>query len=344
MDRNTLIGFILIGALMVGMFYFNSKGNQAYLADQKRIEDSIARFKKPIDAITAKLDSLKYDSARKVQSAGAFQQSVNVAEQLTVVENNVLKITFTNKGGQPKQVELKNFKTAAGKPLILQEGAFNKLSYGINSGTNQTAQTADLSFVAAPEAQNADKSKSISFSIKDSTGREIVHQYTLRPDDYLIDFSIIMNGADRLVTKNTINLLWQTQTPQLESDISYEKQQSHICYLDNDKYDFEMIGVEGNSKKFDVPVNWLAVKQQFFITTLINKNKFQAAEINWTVPADTALHTIAKSIANATISLPAGSVAQVPLQLYYGPSDYNILKAYHNDMESIVPYGSGVFA
>jgi YidC/Oxa1 family membrane protein insertase len=85
------------------------------------------------------------------------------------------------------------------------------------------------------------------------------------------------------------------------------------------------------------------VKQQFFIAALVNKSKFQNAEVKWDVP-DTTTHTLAQTTANLNLAVPAGNNTTIPLQLYYGPSDYNILKGYGNNMEQIVPYGSGVFA
>ena len=344
MDRNTVIGFVLIGLLLMGMFYFNNKGNAAFQAEQKRMEDSIQKAKPKVDIVKLKADSLRFDSARREKSVGGLQQAASATEELTTIENEVIKITFTNKGGQPKTVELKNYKTLDGKPVIIQKGDFNKISYDINSGDNQTAHTADLAFVTGAKTDNADKSQTIGFSIKDSTGRQIIHQYTMHPNDYILDFAIKMEGADKLVSQNTLNLQWQIQTNQVEKDHEYEKQQTHICYLADGNFDFTMLGNSGDDKKFDKPVDWLSVKQQFFISALVNKSKFQNAEIKWIVPSDTSLHIIAQTIANCRISLPTGSSASVPLQLYYGPSDYHVLKAYNNKMENIVPYGSGVFA
>jgi YidC/Oxa1 family membrane protein insertase len=77
---------------------------------------------------------------------------------------------------------------------------------------------------------------------------------------------------------------------------------------------------------------------------LINKNKFAATEVKWVVPADTALHIVAQTFTNFKSNVAPGPSAHIPMQLYYGPSDYNILKTYHNRLENIVPYGSGVFA
>ena len=343
MDRNTIIGFVLIGVLLIGMFYINSKSSMALQAEKKRIEDSAAAAKPKIDPAIAKKDSIFTDSllkAKAQQVVTGFKLDTSNKEELTFLQNDVLKITFTNKGAQPKLVELKNFKTYDGKPLILQSGNFNKITYKVNSGGG-TPQTDDLFFIKGEVKENADKSQSISFSIKDSGGKDIItHQFSLKKDDYMVDFNITMNGADKLVTQNTINLLWQTETPQSEKTISYEKTQTHFCYLYNGKYDFVALGNGGN-EKFDKPVDWLAVNPQFFVTTLLAKNKFQSAELNWVAPAD-SLKIVAQTTANCRINVPANGA--VPLQLYYGPNDYTILDKYGNNMHQIVTYGSGPFS
>ncbi len=343
-DRNTVIGFVLIGLLMMGMFYFNSQGNKAYLVEQKRVADSIARTKPAVDTVKSKQDSTSASTVRIMQAAGGFQSSINNPEEIIEVDNGVIKVIFTNKGGQPKRVELTKYKTFDGKPVILLDNAKNKISYDINSGEGRTIPTSDLTFDAATKTVNADKSTTVSFNLKDTTGKEIIHQYTVHPDNYLIDFSIILKGADKLVTQNIINLNWQVATQKVEKDIHFEKQQSHLSYLTDDKYDFESFGTNSGEKKFEKPVEWIALKQQFFAATLINKNKFQSADVQWVVP-DTSTHLIAQTSANFKINAATtGGNTQIPLQFYFGPSDYNILKQYNNRMENIVPYGSGVFA
>ena len=343
MDRNTVIGFVLIGALLIGMFVINSRSNQAFLAEQKRVEDSIARTKPKADTAAIKKDVKLTDSIvdAKQKLPAVFIADTTKTERLDTLENDLIKIVFTNKGGQPKRVEIKSFKKFDGSPIILDKGEFNKLSYLINTGANDTRQTAMIPFVTAGKTVTADKGQSISFVLKDTTGKEIVHQYTIKPGSYLVDFNISMTGADKWVSQNAINLLWQTETPQVEKDITYERQQSHICYLENGDYDFEYVA-SGDDMKFDKGVDWLAVKQQFFISALAAKNKFQRADVKWAVPAD-SLHIIAQTTANLSLAV-TGNATTIPLQLYYGPSDYTILAAANNKMENIVPYGSGVFA
>ncbi|MFT3910598.1 MAG: membrane protein insertase YidC [Ferruginibacter sp.] len=342
MDRNTVIGFILIGALLIGMFIINSKSRLAYEGEQKRIADSIAAVaKSKIDTTALKIDSAKLAAMQAAKTAGAFQSNLNT-EQSIVVENEVLKITFSNKGAQPQIVELKKFKKLDGSPVIIQKGDFNKLSYKVNTAGNHTDESANLIFSAGTITTNSDKSQTISFTAGDTLGRKVTHQYVIKPNNYLVDFNIKVVGADQLFSQNSINFLWQTEAEQVEKDHAYELTQTHICYVKDNDYDFEYVGSGGN-KDFSKPVDWIALKQQFFIAALASKNKFVSANTNWAVPSDTAARYLARATTNARYNI-SGNDPEIQLQLYYGPSDYNILKKYDNKMENIVPYGSGVFA
>lgn len=341
MDRNTVIGFVLIGALLIGMFVINSKSRLAYEGEQKRIADSIAALKPKLDTALARLDSLKTDTLKRAGQQNSFQSPAATA-QLITVENEVMKITFDTKGAQPKKVILKKYKRFDSTDVVLQSGDFNKISYPVNAGVNQTAQTSDIIFTALPIVVNADKSQTLSFTTGDSAGKQITHQYIIRPNDYMIDFNIIAKGADNLFSQNAINLSWQTEAEQIEKDHKYELTQTHISYVKDNNYDFEYIG-KGDSKTFSKPVDWIGLKQQFFISALVAKNKFVSASTEWKIPTDTNTY-IARATTNTKISLQPGKDASAALQLYYGPSDYNILKKYNNKMEDMVPYGSGVFA
>lgn len=342
MDRNTLIGFGLIGIMLIAMFTINSKSRVAYEQEQKRIADSIAALKPKIDSNVVKQDSARLDTIKQAQLHNDFQSQPGT-EQLIAVENNLLKITFSNKGAQPVKVELKNFKKYDGSRVVLQEGNFNQFSYSINAGNNKVAQTNDIYFVAQPKVTHADSSQTLSFVAKDSSGKEMVHEYSIKPNDYMVDFTIKATGAAQLFTANTMNIHWQAEAEQIEKDHKYELTQTHLCYVENKEYDFETL-LENGDISFNKSVDWIALKQQFFIAGLSAKNKFSSANTRWEVAQDTATPYLARSTANAIVSLPQGNTAQVPLQLYYGPSDYNILKQYNNQMENIVPYGSGIFA
>ncbi len=342
MDRNTLIGFALIGALLIGMFVLNGKDRAANEALKKHETDSIAALTPKIDSNTVKLDEIKADSLKTInQTKGLLQDTTK--PQMVVLENEVLKITFTSKGAQPAIVVLKNYKKYDSTLVQLQNSNFNKISYAINTGTNQTAQIENINFTVQPVTNNADGSKTLSFTTGDSSGsKQLTHQYTLKPNDYLMDFNIITKGTD-LFTQNTINLLWQTEAPQIEKDFKYELTQSHIAYVENGDFNFEY-SAKGDTKTFNKPTSWVAAKQQFFIAALLAKNNFEkGSSFEWKVPKDSNSF-IFQSVANLKVAVQPGAATGTTLQLYYGPSDYNILKKYGNKMENIVPYGTGIFS
>ncbi|HEY5406843.1 MAG TPA: membrane protein insertase YidC [Ginsengibacter sp.] len=344
MDKNTVMGFLLLGLLFIGYIFYNSRGKEAFEKQQQHIKDSIERLKPKIDTA---INAIKNPASntRQEPSLQGIKQDTSAKETFFTIENKVLKITFTNKGGQPKRVELKDFKTFDKKPLILQDGNFDNISYAINTGNNQAMQTSDLLFSSSGPQKTGDGKEMISFSLQTKDGQKIEHQYTLSPDDYMIGFNIVLDGADKLVTQNTLNLTWQSKATKQEEDILWETQQSHVDFVENGDYDFERL-TEGKSdeKKLDKPVDWIALKQQFFASAIVAKDKFENAGLNWEVPADTSLHIIGKLTANMRIKVAEGQNAVIPLQLFYGPGDYKILKSYGNQMYNMVPLGSGIFA
>ena len=345
MDRTTVIGFVLIGILLIGMLFINNQSKQEFDAKQaieKKKADSLAGLNQKVDTSAAKRDAKITDSILNAKKQLPSNFITDTVEQLTTIENDVLKITFTNKGGQPKAIELKKFTTLDKKAVKLMAGDFNKLSYEFKAA-GKTSKTSDLFFIKQENKINADSSQSLTYSIKDSTGDVVTHQYILPApgiNGYMLDFNINLKNAASMVEQSTMNFLWQTEIPQIEKNLIYEKQQTHICYYYNGKYDFVQLGSGGN-EKFDKPVDWLAINPQFFVSNLIAKNKFQSAELNWVTPAD-SLKIILQATANCRITVPANGV--VPLQLYYGPNDYTILKKYNNEMGQIVTYGSGPFS
>jgi len=342
MDRNTLIGFILIGGLLITMFYFNSKNRLQYEAAQKKISDSIAlvtQSKK--DASSTKKDSTKLNQNFSPSQTGGFPKADN-NEKLTTLENEVFKITFSNIGAQPRAIELKKFKKYDGSLVVLNQAEFNKINYRFNSSVNHTNAVNEIAFNSLPVIVNQDNSQTISFEIQDSTGKKITHEFTIRPNEYMIDFNIKINGADQLFSQHTINFEWNVESPRIEKDFNYELTQSHLGYLEDEKFNFEYISKE-DSKELK-KVSWIGIKQQFFLSSLIAKEKFTNSVSQWNLPHDTVNNFLSRVNTNASYNLQSGPVASASLQLYFGPSDYNILKKYNNQLENIVPYGSGIFA
>ena len=132
MDRNTVIGFTLLALLFFGYFYYTQQGQKTLEKQRIHVQDSLDKIKSRID--TAQLKAKNADSTNiapvSTLPSGLVQDS-SLTEGTFTIENNLAKYTFTNRGGQPKIVELKKFKTAGGQPLLLNDGKFNDISYEI---------------------------------------------------------------------------------------------------------------------------------------------------------------------------------------------------------------------
>jgi YidC/Oxa1 family membrane protein insertase len=339
MDRNTVIGFVLLAGLLFVYLYLSTQSSKELQYQQQKINDSLAFVQRVKDSMavindTSAVAPVSQDTSGVLKSSGR--------EELTTVENEVIKITFTNKGGQPKGVELKRYNSPRDSGLVvLNNSTFDKISYPVNAGPNQTSQVGDLYFNAPVVNKNADNSQTVIYTIPaGNNGELITHQFTLKPAAYLLDWNIQMNGADKLLTQGAFNLIWQSRPVPHEKDAKYERLQTNICFVEDNDFDYMSQKTE---RVFEKPVQWVSVSQQFFNITLIAKDNFSSGEVRWVRAADTA-STIAEVTANLQKKLAAGAVASVPLQLYFGPNDYTILKQQAEDMDKIVNLGRDMYA
>ena len=342
-DRNTVLGFVILALLFFGYFYYTNK-EQAAVRKNKAIQDSIANVNKPKpDTSTVKIDSAKADSVNRVVSAGVFYAPADTTENLMFAENALIKIAFTNKGGQPKWVELKKYKNHDSSRVKLAAADFNKISYAVNTGANQSMQVDQLVFSAGKKSVNEKGDTVVVFSRHSSDMSSVItHRFVLKPDDYMIDFDVELTGADKLFTQGKMNLTWQYEAAQLESDIRFEKENSQIAYVMDDEFDYHTIG-RRNSKEFDKPVNWIGVRQRFFNTILVAKNKFTSGKMDWNIPPDNQ-HKIVDVTSNMSIDVPASASSTIPFSIFYGPSDYTVLKKYNKQFDKLVNLGQGPYA
>lgn len=343
-DKNTIIGMVLLVALFIGFFYITNTQQQAVANLQQHQKDSLDKIKltqiKPVD----KVDSSRRDTATKIAAAGDFNTAAIGAEQLIVVENEVVKVTFTNKGGAVKQVELKNYKSSYdGKPVVLGGAAKDNISYKINTGNNNANLVANLYFTPSAIVKNADGSQTINYTIAGVNGESVTHQYIIKPNNYLIDWNVSMTGADKLLTGGNLNMVWNWQTKQAEKTALYERQMSNICFSEGNSFDYIS---QKKEHKFEKAGQWISMVQQFFNTTLIVKNGFTNGQINWTRSLDTDTTNTLATLDNTTfnINTPAAASTAIALQLYYGPNDYKILQSAAPEMDKIVNLGRDMYA
>lgn len=339
-EKNSVIGMVLLAFLFFGYFYFTRQGQIELELKQKQINDSLAAIQPPVKNTP---DTVALTETLSTPIApGSLVQQGTATETFTVLENNLVKIAFTNKGGRPALVEMKKYQVGDSTPVQLVSAPFNNLSYRINTGLNQTASTGDL-FFAASEVTNAeDGSSSLVFTLADSSGRSIEHRYTLKQGQYMVDWNIAVKGADQLFTNNTINLLWQVQADQQELDIKTEKIETQLGLFGADGFDYFTMS-DGLGKNWDTGLKWLGIKQKFFNTTLIAENGFNYAEVNCRMPDDST-GIVAQTVASLRSTFPPSNTANLSYRYYVGPNDFKTLKSYNLEMEDMVNLGQGFYA
>ena len=341
-DKNTVIGFILLGILFFVYFWYTNKQNVEWQAIRQKQEDSVrqaqARLRKVTDVAFASKDSLRRDSAARISAAGSFTTAALGQEALVVLENEFLKVTLTSKGAQVKQVELKKYTTAKGKPVILGEN--NSLSYSINTSQNQSAPSSSLYFTPQPVTNDSAGAQSASFVISSAGGQTITHQFTLEKNAYQVNWNIAIQGAGQLLSNGTLNLNWQGASVQQEGTAEYERQMSNICFSEGDEFDYIS---SKNEWTFSKPVQWVGLVQQFFNVTLITEKPFKSGQINWQRKTDST-----SNLATSEVILQAASDNQgqlvLPLKMYYGPNDFALLSKQAPEMEKIVNLGRDMYS
>ena len=340
-----MIGFILLGILFVSFFVYNNNQAQAFQAYEKHIKDSIGKLNagkvQGLDSIKAKIAAVEQDSLKKVAMAGTLKNAASGVEQTTIIENDLVKVTLTNKGGKIKFVELKKYKSYDGTNVKLGAET-DKIGYLINTSNTTAAQTNDLFFTASALVNNKDGSQTINFSLNDSASKPVSHTFTIKPNSYMIDWDINLQNTNQLLTNGQLNFEWNSTTYQHEKSASYERtQMSNVCYVEDKDFDYISRKTE---HKFEKPTNWLSVVQQFFNTTLVAKNNFNSGNVNWQRATVDTAKELAKVDAVFDIKV-SGINASIPMQMYFGPNEFETLKRQTPpEMAQIVNLGRDMYS
>jgi len=340
MDRNTIIGFVLLGLLLFAYLFTATKNSQLLERQKQHQADSLAVVKKMQELMVVKQDSAKIKVASG-DSLSGFNKAIGGTEKLLTVENDLLKIVFSNKGGQPREVVLKKFKLYDSSLLQLVDSSLaNRLSYPINTGNNQRQDISDLFFDEAGVVKSADGTQTITYRLPAPSGLSIEHQYVLHPDSYLVDWNLTTTSANQLFSQNNLNIDWHSEMKKSQTYVYYEKRLTNVCFSTGDEFDYISSKTE---KTFEKPVQWVAVVQQFFNRTLIAKNNFEGGEIHWAREISDTSNMLGTADVRLQAKLP-GNAATLNFQWYFGPNDYYILKKTGPHMDRIVDLGRDLYS
>ena len=276
MDKNSIIGLSIIGLLVVALSIYNQPSAKEMEAMKHR-EDSIEKVnkekaaadtRKQIQATTVDTTSATValsDSARSAmerEKYGDFASAVSGTEQFITLENKLIKVQISSKGGKVKSVELKNYKTFNQKPLLLLNGDSSKFNLSLSS-QNRIINTEDFYFTAAGTSGSKN---SASLRLMAGDGKYLEFVYTLPEDSYMLDYKVNVVGLQNVIAENAsfINLEWKDYDLKKEKAIKNERMASTIYYRFTDD-DVDYIN-EAKSEKKDLKTktHWLAFKQQIF--------------------------------------------------------------------------------
>ena len=352
-DFNSLIGFVLLGGLLMFWMYTNQptpeeleKQRTEFVQDSIQKVQQIATPSKPIEdtAITTinPADSVAIVNAQNELGAFAYSATLPSAKaKTTVIENDLLKITVSNKGGQITEVELKTFKTHDQKPLYLIKNANS--SFNINFGTNDNRilNTKDLFF--EPTLTKNGENQLLSMKLKVDGNRYLEYYYEIKPNDYMIDFAIRSQGLNNVInTSQNLNLDWELNSFRNEKSGYAEDMYSWYYFKAEDDVDY--LSKDDNETIEDV--DWVVFKQHFFTSILMSDTPLQSATVtSKSLVEDKLKDTILNRqfTLSAPLSMKSGEL-NYAMNMYYGPSDYKILKQYENtNLDETVDLGWGIF-
>ena len=355
MDRNTQLGLLLIFGLFV-LWQVVTSPSQEELIKQQKMEDSIMLARKTKEAIREKLviQSTVYqkDSTEllvdRENKFGAFSNAASGKASDFVLENDLLKVTFSTKGGTIKEVLIKNHhkivqnadRKDVKEPLRLMSDDRDKFYYAlpIKSIPGGFIYTKDLIFDGSLEGNT------IRFKAVANNGGYFEQVYTLNPDNYLFNYAIKTENLDNILDKgfNSIKLRWVNYLGKLEKAVSYEKNYSAIYYkpgIDNPKHcSCTSSDIEN---KDNTPIKWVSFTQQFFNVSLLASENFKGAKMVTTFldDSDKALKKM-----DAEIVIPFKNADNsFSMDFYLGPNEFDRLYAMGNNMEDIIAFGTSFF-
>ncbi|HBI40020.1 MAG TPA: membrane protein insertase YidC [Tenacibaculum sp.] len=342
-DLNSFIGMLLLGGILLWWMNIQKPEEAANPNTETNTEKTVSFDSKDQKIVDNNFENDSLKQAAFKNKLGAFAYSGLAGKKgVTILENNFLKLTINNKGGQIIEALLKEYKTHDSLPLYLIKN--NNASFNINFGTtdNRILNTSDLYF--APKLSKNGDTNVLSMKLKVSETKFLEYRYEMKPNDYRVGFSIKSQGLGDIINNSQqINLNWKLSSFSQEKSLKTENTMySWYYYKADDEVDYLR---PGNSEVIN-DLNWVSFKQHFFSSILTSNTKFNNATLISTDLAkdDDKEHIYTKLYElNTPLALTNGEF-NYDMQWFYGPTDYNLLKSFKGtDLDETADLGWGIF-
>ena len=378
MNRDSIVGFILIAAILIGYSIWMSPSQEELLKKQ-HIQDSLEYVKYQQDSIKkaqivtennkvagglSSQDTIA-DTISETQS-GAYQtlkakfdvfaNSANGNNEKYIVETDLSKIEIDTRGGFVKQVELKDYKTWDSLPLRLFDP--QNLRFGLSFFShNKAINTNDFYFVPVNVNEKHIKVSgnnvvTLTFRLYADKGegkldenRYIEYVYKIKGDEYMMDFEMNFVNMRGIIPTNTSNLPLTWQADLLQQEKSVDQFNGATIYYKHYKDDVDYLSERGDDEeKINTKLKWVSFKQRFFSSTVIAEEYFDGGNLKVFKKEQPENPRYLKTMV-ADLDIPIGfkNDANIPLRFYFGPNKFYTLKAYGLDLERQIPIGWGFF-
>ena len=345
-DVNSFIGMILLG----GIIYWWMSTQEPTIDTTNDTNDTEIVTSPESNNNTsnafANTTAIENDSIKQLSlknQLGAFAESaINATAGFSVLENEVVKLTINNKGGQIKEALVKNFKTYDSLPLYLIKD--NNASFNINFGTtdNRILNTKDLFF--APTLTTNGDIQIVSMKLKVSETQFLEYRYEMKPKEYMVNFSIRSQGLSNVINgSNPIHLDWSLDGYRHEKSLKTENTMYSWYYY---KSEGELEYIRPGNTEVANSIDWVFYQQHFFSSALLTDTPFNNATITSTdLVKDEEIDTIfTKRYALKTPLALTNGELNYNMKWFYGPSDYNLLKTYEGTgLDETADLGWGIF-
>jgi YidC/Oxa1 family membrane protein insertase len=343
-DFNSFIGMILLGGIL--LWWINSNKEEITPETATEIVADSLSNSNTSNAFVATKPTFENDSLKAIaqqNKLGAFAYSaMQGADGIQTIENEVLKLTIDNKGGQIIEALIKNYKTYDSLPLYMIKD--NNASFNINFGTtdNRILNTTDLFFI--PTLTKNGGNDVLSMKLKVSDTQFLEYRYEMKPNEYMVDFSVRSQGLNSVInSSNPINLDWSITGFRHEKSLKTENTMySWFYYKTENEVDYLR---PGNTEIVN-DVDWVSYKQHFFTSNLLTDTPFNNATVTSTdLVEDEKIDTVfTKKYELKTPLALTGGELNYNMKWFYGPSDYNLLKTYEGTgLDETADLGWGIF-
>ncbi len=347
MDRSTLIGFLLIAALLFGFSYYNQPSEEELArresqrqeqAEKQRKEDLARRqAEEKAKQEEAEQDATVSDSLRQVEW-GEFAGNTGKPETFYTIENNKIRLTVSSRGGQIAKAELKEFTTNAKEPLFLFDKEKDGTCFSVTLLTqnDRVIETKDLDFEPVdykPGLVDTD-SATYTFRVKTSQGATLDYVYTLRQDDYMVGFEIKTEGMGNVLRRNVsdVQVKWTSKIKQQERSKKFEDRYARIYYKPASDDVEKMSPTSDDEEDLTTKVKWIAFKDQFFSSILIADEAMTSAKIRSKMIENDPVY-LKKYDADINMPFDLQKEVAAGFHFYFGPNKFQTLKAYDKGVE-----------